>query len=239
MRRALSLVAFGVGGLIVGVVGTWIVARPAPAPALPGTTAILTIDPPALSQVPADGSSGIDDVWQRQINDHVFRLRQHVGALANHRDIEGTEWYASFSDAERRLSALEKSLHVEHVSGTSMVLINVDVEPTADAKALANVLVRSYVKSAEGEALREHFNRTQVLYGAVRQLVSDETDAELRLAQADDPSETRERQLELDLLRARRAQLELDLADQRLLRDKGLCPITVVRLATDPDAADG
>ena len=239
MRRMLPLLGCTLAGLVVGAASTWILERALPRPGISSETAILTIRPPTFDHVPADGTAGIDDVWQRQINDHVFGLRNAVGAALSDLDVQRTEWHASFSDPDRRLRAMKRNAQVEPVPGTSLVLIHFDHASTADARTLANALARTYMNSAEREALAENYAKSKLLDDAIRKLFDDERTLELQSAQGDDPSKVEALQLELAGLRERRVQLQADLYEHGRRRKEGLCPIALVRPARDSSAMGG
>ena len=158
MRRlTLPFLTFVVG-LGIGALAIVLLPRPTVDAAIPDEAAILRIERPELNSVDAEDVVGLDDVWQRVINDAVFLIKHESDGVICEPDIENSEWFGEFNDHDGRTDALRANLHVEQIPGTSMIVIRFDTSSSADARTITNMAMSPDTRPAKGP-------RTQALCG--------------------------------------------------------------------------
>ncbi len=223
-------------GIVAGIGGTWFFRGGTTHAGIPDQASMLNVRPPRYVEDGIDRNLGVDGVWEREIKNHAFRLETEVLQVAmEDPDVEKTSWYGSFADRDRRLSALEAGLHVEHIPETSFLLIWFDGSPESDTAIIGNTVVRAYCDMVKRDVRMDKIEEMSELSLSMQRRLRQAEDITLQLERIHDQSRVEELQLERKSLREQRLELGVKLEQVRRRLEVGdYSPIELIRIGLTP-----
>ena len=217
-------------GLGLGAIAIARLPRPMVDSWIADDAAIIRIDRPDINSPDVTRDSGLDDAWQREINNAAFIIRDRAGTVLSEPDVHQTSWYGRFNDEQERFAAFDTKLRVMPIPGTSLIVIGFDAPSTSDARTIANMVVRHYQDTERAAQIADGRDTMEKLSRSIMRLRRQEDDLKLAIEEFRDDTKVVEQQLELEVLRDLRQNAMRELEDERLrMTNADACPVKIVR----------
>ena len=162
-------------------------------------------------------------------------LKHKSDGVLGEPDIESGEWFGDFNDNDDRSDAFRANLHVEQIPGTSMIVIRFDTSSSADARTIANMVMRRYESVAKADQRYRNRDTVDNLNYRIARLRADEDDLKLEMERIRDEAKRAEQELDLAMLRESRNDLLREVEEERFSHRNARSPVTIVKVARRSD----